>query len=461
MKQKIWDAKEAEKATGGKSTSDWVSSGISIDSRTIKDGELFVALKGENSDGHQYVSGAFRNGAGAAVVDHIPKEVGKDKPLLVVKDVQKALEDLASYRRKHTQAKIISITGSVGKTSVKEGVAMVLSSIDKTHSTAGNFNNHIGMPISMANMPVETKYGVFELGMNHAGELSSLSKLLNPDVALITTVTAMHLEFFKSVADIARAKAEIMDGLSKDGVVVLPFDNEHFQILKDVAISKKIKNIITFGRKKGADIQLCSEEVFNDGQNLEVKHKNNSIHYTIKAYGRHQALNSVAILAAIIAAGVDVSKCITALKSYDSQPGRGKVVDIKFRGKKIKLIDDSYNAGPDSMRAAFEVLSLVKKNSRGRAVALLGDMLELGDDSSKIHASLSKDVVSAGIDVVFTSGSRMEDLANALPKNKLAGRSKNPEELMKLFESKVEDGDIVLIKGSHGSNMWKIVEAML
>lgn len=461
MKKVIWDKESAENAAGGKSTAQWQASGISIDTRTLKPGDLFIALKGEKSDGHQFLADAVGKKAAAAIVEHVPEGIDKKFPLLVVKDALKALQDMARFRRKQTKAKIIGITGSVGKTSVKEGLNAVLAQFGSTHSTQGNFNNHIGLPISLVSMPEDVDYGVFELGMSGAGEISFLSKILQPEISIITDVKPMHLEFFNSVEDIARAKAEIFDGMGQGKTAIIPADNPHYKILKNAAEKQQL-DILSFGRNSHSSILLLNNKMQSDGQQIELGYEGQKVTCKIAALGDHQAMNSLAIFAAALSAGIKLEKLLPAMDKFASSEGRGKLSKISFSGKQIILIDDSYNAGPDSMRAAFAVLSSLKKVGKsGRAIALLGDMLELGKDTEKFHTELAKDIAANDIDKVFTAGSLMRNLAGALPKEKNAGHFNKPEEIVPELKKIVRDGDLLLIKGSHGSNMWKLPQLIM
>ncbi len=452
----IWTSSDAEKATNGKSTKGWQASGVSIDSRSINEGDLFFALIGDDYpasgfNGHDYIIAAYEAGASAAVVSIIPDNIPEDFPILIVDNTYDALVDMAKYRRRNSDAKVIAITGSVGKTSVKNFLGHALSKQGKTHITEGNLNNHIGMPLTLCRMPQDCQYGVFELGMNHAGEIKLLSEILKPDIAVITAVEEVHMQFFDSIDDIARAKAEIFVGVDKNGYAILPHDSPQFSILKKAA--SRVGNIVTFGEGEGTDYKLIS---ISDNI-IKASISGNILEYKLPIVGRHQAVNSLAVLAAIDSVGADIAKAVKSFEELTPQKGRGSSHQLILNDKNIAIIDDSYNASPASMRAAFAVLG----SYSGRKIALLGDMLELGDDEVKYHSELAKDIVASDIDLVITSGERVRYLYDNLPTEKRLSSCNNIDEVISVLLDNIKEGDIVLIKGSHGSNMWKIAEQLI
>lgn len=461
----LWTSTEAETAVRGDSNATWSATGVSIDSRTLSRGDLFVAIQGPNFDGHAFVADALSKGAAAAVVSRRPDNVAADAPLLLVADPFKALQDLARAARERSRARIVAVTGSVGKTSTKEALRFVLAAQGLTHATEGSLNNHWGVPLSLARMPREAAYGVFELGMNHAGEISPLSKMVRPHVALITTIEAVHLEFFDSVDEIAAAKAEIFDGVVDGGVAVLNQDNGHFGYLVRQALARGVARVLGFGAAPGAWARLVSYRQIEGGSQVMAEVAGRPVSYQLGAPGRHVAGNSLAVLAAVSQLGASVASAARLLSELTPPKGRGArheiALDAGTPGSRFTLIDESYNASPPAMRAAFAVLAAMEPGSGGRRIAILGDMLELGTESSVIHAKLAQDLVEAGIDLVCTAGADMAHLSEALPRDMRAGHTARAEELLPLVRKLIRPGDVVVVKGSHGSRMGLIVEALL
>jgi UDP-N-acetylmuramoyl-tripeptide--D-alanyl-D-alanine ligase len=460
----LWTSIDAMIATKGQPTRDWAATGISIDSRSVKPGDLFVAIRGPNFDGHAFVADALAKGAAAAVVAKRPDGVAADAPLLLVADPLEALRDLARAARARAKGRIAAITGSVGKTSTKEALKLVLSAQGTTHASEGSLNNHWGVPLSLARMPQESVYGLFELGMNHAGELTPLSQLVRPHVAVITTIEAVHLEFFDSVDDIAAAKAEIFAGLERNGIAVLNQDNDYFSYLTRQALARGA-TVVGFGSAKGAWARLLSYEPTAAGGRIEAEIAGRPLTFAVGAPGRHWALNSLAVLAAAIHLGADLGLAAAALADMAAPKGRGArhqvaLADGSEKGGVFTLIDESYNASPAAMRAAFGVLAGSQGAPGGRRIAVLGDMLELGAESAAIHASLAPDAAAAA-DLVCTAGRDMAALYDALPRDKRAGHAAKAEDLLPLVRQLVRAGDVVMVKGSHGSRMGLIVDALL
>lgn len=448
----IWTAHEAAKATGGKANGHWQASSITIDSRMAQPGDLFIALKGEHTDGHAFVKEVLQKGA-AAMVTHIPEDIPPTAPLLIVRDCMQALEDLAAFNRRRSQARIVAITGSVGKTSTKEALRYALGGCGTVYASSGNFNNHLGVPISLARMPLGTDFGVFELGMNHAGEITPLSYQVRPSVAIITTVEAVHLEFFPSVQAIADAKAEIFLGMDPDGAAILNKDNPYFDHLSNAASQAGIKHIISFGTSDDSQCQLVEYTADTAGCHIKASIMGEEISYYLQATGIHHALNTVAALAAVYALGEDIHKSATALAMFGTPEGRGNLLNITINDKHFTLIDDSYNASPASMKAALDVLG----NTTGRKLAILGDMRELGETAPQLHQGLFEAVTTNNIDVLITVGQDIKHLYDALPCEKQAGHYPDIASLFPHILTKIQNNDILLIKGSHGVEMFKLV----
>lgn len=461
MTQPLWTTTAAASATGGTATGDWQASSVSIDSRSMQPGGLYVAIVGERVDGHDYVQQALDAGAVAAVVSHPVEGVAIEK-ILIVDDTFKALEALAIAARARTSATIIGITGSVGKTTTKECLRLMCEGFGRTHASLGNLNNHYGAPLSLANMPQDTEFGVFEIGMNHAGELSQLTRMVRPHVAVVTTVAAVHLEFFKRVEDIALAKAEIFEGLEPGGTAIINIDNEYTQILIQQLMKRPDVKQITFGQQQSADIKLEAMEYDANGCRLSAMIKSTKVDVYLTSGG--QAVVSAVLVSLSIgsAMGLDVHEAAKHLQAFTEVQGRGQLTEVIMGSKTMWWMDDSYNASPASMQAAFEKLALVKQQKQAtRSVAVLGDMLELGEQSANMHASLASDIEKQGIDAVFTVGSLMQHLHQALPGHILSIHTEKLGEMLIKLKDQLHAADVVLFKGSNGSKIHQLVKDLL
>jgi len=459
VRTQIWRSDEVARATGGVSNATWHASGVSIDSRSAEPGDLFVAIKGPRVDGHDFVAAALEAGAVAAVVAAIPR--GCDAaPLVVVEDTQAALEALGRAARARTNAKVIAVTGSVGKTGTKEALKLVLERQGKTTASAASLNNLWGVPLSLARMPRDAQYGVFELGMNHPGELAPLSVLVAPHVAIITTVAAVHMEYFDTVMAIAEAKAEIFSGM-RGGVAILNRDNPFFPVLIVSAYAAGVDRVISFGAHREAQMRLTSYKPVRNGSDVGASFDGREIKFRLGVPGRHWAFNSLAVLAAAHAVGADVDQAAATLKELAAPKGRGKRHRVEMAGGSFELIDDSYNASPASMRGAIEILANSKPGAAGRRIAALGDMLELGPESRHLHASLESALRAGRIDLVFSAGTFMRALHEALPAEMRGVHAETSEALAKILVEQIRPGDVVTVKGSLGSRMAKVVDALL
>lgn len=457
MAETLWRSEEAASATEGVlQGAAWSASSLSIDTRSLKPGALFVALKGERSDGHAHLAAAAREGAVAALVDHVPAETG-GLALLVVKDTLKALEMLAAAARKRSLAKIIAITGSVGKTSAKEALALALSAYGTVYATRGNYNNHIGLPLTLAALPPQANYAVLEMGMNHANEIAPLSMLAKPDVALVTNVDAVHAEFFDSIEDIARAKAEIFAGLG--GVAVLPVDSSYFAILAEEADRQGVF-VTGFGAADTADVRLLESDA--NRKETKLRFSVGPAEYTasVRALGAHWAHSVLGVLACVEVLGLDLAPAIGKLAAFKEPEGRGRLNEVSVQGVRVSLLDDSYNASPVSMRGAIDKLGMLARSTPPRrSVAVLGQMLELGEQGAVKHTELSAVLQAAKIDKVFACGPLMAPMFRALPIAMQGKYAFSAEELRPTLEHALQEGDLVLIKGSHGSKAYTIAEA--
>lgn len=457
----LWTAAEAAAATGGKSTGDWLAEGVSIDSRTIAPDDLFVAIHGPNIDGHDFVAEALAAHAAAAVIHRRVDGLAADAPLLEVADTTRALADMAAHARGRTAAQVCAITGSVGKTGTKELLAHVLASQAKTHASAGNLNNHWGLPLSLSRLPMDARFAVFEMGMNHPGEIVPLTRLARPHVAVITTVAAVHLEFFDSVEQIADAKAEIFDGLEPGGIAILNRDNAQYDRLAATAHQAGVERIVGFGVHSGAWARLVDHQPTAAGAHVQASIGGRHVAYDLSVAGRHWAMNSLAVLAAVEHMGGDVRAAANAMAGFVAPKGRGRRTPVRLDGGEAMLVDESYNASPIAVRAALEVLATTPLGEDGRRIAVLGDMLELGSDAAALHRELAADVVRLGIDRVYCAGQYMGALYEALPAEIQAGWAASTSRLADTVAADVRPGDVVMVKGSYGSRTGLVVDAVL
>jgi UDP-N-acetylmuramoyl-tripeptide--D-alanyl-D-alanine ligase len=435
--------------------------GISIDTRTLKKGDLFFAIKGEKSDGHDYVEAAFAKGAAAAVVDEAHSEALKNfGPLYVVHEVLPALEGLGIAARTRSPARVVAVTGSVGKTSTKEALRLVLAEGGAVHASVASYNNHWGVPLSLARMPKHMRFGIFEIGMNHKGEITPLTAMVRPHVAIITEVAPVHLEYFASLDEIADAKAEIFSGLVPGGAAILNRDSDQFERLVAHAKASPAGVIASFGEHERADARLICTLICPDHTEIEAEVCGQRLTYRLGAPGRHFALNSLAVLLAAKAFGIDLEVAALALSAFIAPPGRGERLEIGFEGKRCTLIDESYNASPASMRAALALMGSLPLDQNGRRIAILGDMLELGPNSAAMHKALGADLVANHIDLVFAAGPFMKELFQALPKALRGAWRPSASELKPFVVSAIRNGDVLLVKGSNASKMGTIVGAL-
>ena len=450
----LWTSKEAEAATLGHATHDFSASGLSIDTRTLAPGDLFVALKGDNRDGHEFVRAALDREAAAALVSRQPQNVGAHEPLLMVENTQRALEDIARAARMRSHAKIVAVTGSAGKTTTKEMLRLAFGALGITHASAASYNNHWGVPLSLASLPSEAKFGVFEIGMNHSGEIRALSSFVKPHVALVTTIAPAHLEFFGTCEAIADAKSEIFEHLSPSGAALIPADNEHAGRLAARAKQSGAARILTFG-ETGRDARLVSLEENETGSRIRAAIMGREVAFTLGAPGKHMAINALGALLAVAAVDGDVAKAAAALEHFSALKGRGARFTIALENGSAEIIDESYNANPSSMAASFKLLGAANGKRR---IAILGDMLEMGEDAPAHHASLAQGLMDAHADRVYLCGPNMHALWKALPQSRRGAYAATSADLAPQIE--IHAGDVVLIKGSFGSRMALIVDAL-
>jgi len=458
----LWTAAEAAKATGGTVQGDWVATGLSMDTRTVKPGDIFIALRGDMMDGHKFAADALKRGAVAVIVDHIPEGLDLSAPMLRVEDTFTALQALGRAARHRCGGKIIAVTGSVGKTGTKEMLAQVFSDFGQTHASRASFNNHWGVPFSLASMAAGQDTGIFEIGMNHSHEITPLSQMVLPDIAIITTVEPVHLENFESVEQIADAKAEIFDGLSHSGTAIINRDNPHYARLLAAARSRGVKSLC-FGTHEEADGRLIKCLLASNGTRVEAMIGGAPVAFTLRIPGQHIAMNALAVLLAVHALGYDVSRAAKSLENIEPLAGRGRQDQIILPEdvhNPVTLIDESYNASPVAMRAAFKVLALIDPGRGGRRIAVLGDMLELGADSAHQHAELALPLQAADVSLVYTCGPLMKKLHDALAPELRGAHRDSSTELAQIVPDVLVPGDVVMVKGSHGSRMDVVVEAL-
>jgi UDP-N-acetylmuramoyl-tripeptide--D-alanyl-D-alanine ligase len=435
--------------------------GLSIDSRSVAPGEAFFAIHGDHRDGHEFVSAALAAKAAVAVVAADRRaQFESDAPLLVVPDVLAGLRNLAAAARARMHGKVIGVTGSVGKTGTKEALRLALSKDGETHASVASYNNHWGVPLSLARCPSSARYALLEMGMNHAGEIAPLSRLVRPDVAIITTIAPVHLEFFGSLAKIADAKAEIFVGVPPDGAAVINCDIAQFVQLQRGAKDAGIARVISFGEHAKADARLIKCVLQPRCSTVEAEILGTRFSYKIGAPGKHIVINSLAVLAAAELVGADLALAALALAELQPVAGRGAPIGIALPGGQALILDESYNANPASVEAALAVLGGSPVGPQGRRIAVLGDMLELGADGPALHRALAKSVIANAVDLVFCCGPLMRMLWEALPASRRGGYSEDSAALEAQVLPAIRAGDVVMVKGSLGSRMAPIVKAL-
>ena len=465
----LWTSAEAVAATGGRTPVAWTATGVSIDTRTLQPGDLFVALKAAR-DGHDFVAQALAAGAAAALVSHVPEGVDANAPLLVVDDVQRGLEALGQAGRARTDARVVAITGSVGKTSTKEMLRAILGDQGKVHASVASYNNHWGVPLTLARMPQETEFAVIEIGMNHPGEIAPLACMARPHVAMITTVAAAHLEAFDNIEGIAVEKASILDGLEPGGTAVINTDCSTAGVLRDRATASA-ETVIGFGTEADADVFHLSSIVLHDAATVvQADVRGAPLVFKLAVPGRHFAMNGLGALASAEALGADLALAVQSLGRWTPYQGRGVreqiVLDPIEPDMVLELIDDSYNANPTSMGAALEVLAAARTGRQagqaghGRRIAIMGDMKELGPTENSLHESLASLPSMEAVDVVHAVGPLMQALYAALPPSKRGLWTETAAELAEALPRKLGQGDVVLVKGSLSMQLARVVDAI-
>ena len=459
MSRPLWTAAEAAQAVGGRLAggSDWAATGVTIDSRELAPGDLFAALTAER-DGHDFAPDAMARGAAAALVS---REDACEGPRLVVDDVLDALRLLGEFARERAPALRVGVTGSVGKTSVKEALAAVFREAGPAHWSVKSFNNHWGVPLTLARMPAATTRAVFEMGMNHAGEIEGLTAQVRPHIALITKIAPAHLENLGSMEAIADAKAEIFSGLAEDGVAVIPADDEFAARLSAAAAQAGAAFLIDFGRSADAAVRVLDHRVVGAGARARIDVVGKVVEVAFETTGEHHAVNAAGVLAAAFAAGVEPAFAADILSKQPAVAGRGAAFEIALDdGGRAVVIDDSYNANPASMEAAIAALGRRTPKASGRRLAVLGEMLELGPDAEAMHRALSGPLEGAGAAHVIGVGGLMRTMVDSLPAQCGARYATDPEKALDMLTASLRDGDVVLVKGSNASGVHKIAAAL-
>jgi len=456
----LWTSAEAEAATGGAGNRAWRASGLSIDSRCVAPGDLFVALRGESHDGHDHVAAAIAAGASSAIVSRLPAGLPRDAALLRVPDTFEALVRLATAARARAKAaRSVAITGSAGKTSTKDALRHALSAQAPTHGAAASFNNHVGVPVTLARLPRDASYVVYEVGMNHAGEITPLVRMVRPHVAVVTTVSHAHSgNFADGIDGVARAKAEIFAAGGE--VAIANRDIPHHGVLEAEARRRGFASLVGFGEHPRAEFRLVGMRPEGGGIAVDAEVEGRRLSYRVGAPGRHWAMNSLAVLAATRALGADMEAAAASMATVAAPKGRGQQRPLGPAGRRFLLLDESYNANPASMRAALDVATGLAPGPGGRRIAVLGDMLELGAEAGALHAGLAAPVEAAGIDIAFTCGALMRRLHEALPARLRGAHAEDSAALAAIVAAEIRAGDVVVVKGSLGSRMQRVVEAL-
>jgi UDP-N-acetylmuramoyl-tripeptide--D-alanyl-D-alanine ligase len=460
----LWTSNQLVAACGGvlHGTAARAITGVSIDTRTIEPGDLFVALSGER-DGHEFVAAAFEKGASAALVQPGKAEtLGARGPLIAVPDVLKALEQIGMASRARSGARIGAVTGSVGKTSTKEALRHVLSRQARTHASVASYNNHFGVPLTLARLPQDAAFGIFEIGMSNPYEILPLTRMVAPHVAAITTVEPVHIVNFGSIEGIADAKGEIFAGLEPGGVAMVNIDNPQFARVRAHALASRAGRLVTFGIDELADVRLISAAFQAYGSTIAASVFGRTVAYKLGAPGKHMAINSLLVLGMAELLGADLALSALALQDFSPAAGRGSRTERSIAGDGVfTLLDESYNANPASMRAALDVLGQSPVGLRGRRIAIIGDMLELGAAGPKLHADTALSIIDNHVDLVFACGPLSRETFEAVPFERRGVYAATSAELESAVVATIRPGDAIMIKGSNGSKMGRIVAALM
>jgi UDP-N-acetylmuramoyl-tripeptide--D-alanyl-D-alanine ligase len=457
----LWTIEALVEAMGGRPLGQIPAGvhGISIDTRTLQPGDAFFAIKGETMDGHDFATAAIK--AGAAVLVVAEGKLPALGRLTVVPDVLAALERLAVAARARTRGRVIAVTGSAGKTTTKEALRHALGSVGSVHASDKSFNNHWGVPLTLARLPEDTEYSVFEIGMNHPGEIRPLVKMVRPHVAIVTLVAAAHLGFFRDLDEIAAAKAEIFEGIEPGGAALINRDDPRANLLGKMAREAGVEHVLGFGEYQRSTYRLINCVLNADHSTMTARIGRREVVARIGAPGRHMVQNALAVMGAADLVGADIDRVALALGDLPAQQGRGRRHILAHGGASFTLIDESYNANPASMKAALDLLDATPVEGEGRRIAVLGDMLELGEQSEQLHAGIAELVVGTGISHVLLGGPHMKALAEVLPSDIAVVHRDEADDLARLLIETVQPGDVVMVKSSKGIGFSRIVEALL
>ncbi len=450
----LWTSEEVQAATKGKllASKKWESTGPCMDTRTLEPGEFYIAIRGESLDGHLFVAEALKKGAVAAIVDHIPDNPPENAPLVVVSNTDEALLNLGSYARQRLTGQVIGITGSAGKTSTKDMLALCLSDQGSTHASGKSFNNKWGVPFTLAQCDPHSKYVILEMGMSHGGELSRLTQVAHPHVAIITTIAPAHIENFDSIEGIARAKAEIFEGVDKKGVAIINGDIPQTDLLVHLAEKQKIQTILLFGESPQCKARILTYKPTETVVEITANILGEKVSYALQTYGKHFALNSLAVLATVKILGASLQEAAQSLGQFEASDRRGKSYHLK---NNITLVDESYNANPLSMRAALQ--SFIERPTPGRKIVVLGDMRELGPNSPEFHQQLETPVLEGNFHKVYTFGTEMKALHSKI--NSL--HYDTMDDLVQNILKDLHPNDAIMIKASNSINLNKLVQSIL
>jgi UDP-N-acetylmuramoyl-tripeptide--D-alanyl-D-alanine ligase len=457
----LWSEAELTRGLGRPSAPLTVAvEGVSIDTRTLKPGDLFFAIKGETSDGHDYVARAFEGGAAAAVIAR-PRgaDLAAHEPTFAVGDTLDAMVRLGVAARARAMARVVAVTGSVGKTSAKEMLRVALGRFGPTHASAASYNNHWGVPLTLSRLPAGAAFAVVEIGMNHAGEITPLVAMARPQVALVTTIAPVHIEHLGSLEGIADAKAEIFSGLEPGGVAVLNRAAPQFERLAAAARAHGAR-IATFGADADCDAELLEVASLDGGVRVRARVFGRGLDFVLGAPGLHMAENALGVLVVCDALGVDVAGAAAALADFAPQHGRGARFVLTSASGPFTVIDESYNANPASMRAALALLGAAEPAAAGRRIAVIGDMLELGAEGAAMHAALATDLARHRVDLLFGAGPLTRALYDAAPEAMRAGWAERSSDILPRLADALRGGDVIMVKGSNGSRMGPVVAAL-
>lgn len=437
----------------------WLGTKLCLDSREVEKGDIYVAYRGEKVDGHNFIDGAFRNGAVAAIVETVPsapKRGRKQRPYVHVRQTSEALINIGNYARNRLTGKVIGVTGSVGKTSTKEMIAHMLKDQAPTNKSMRSFNGLLGLPVALSACDPTCTYNVLELGMTAAGEISTLSRMARPHISIITMIAPSHLEFFESIDGIAHTKAEIFEGMPSYGTAIVRGDIPQTPILIEGAKERNIQSIITFGESDDCHCHLVSYTPTLNGSEVKAKINKEKVTFCLNVPGKHWALNAIASLAAVQAAGGDIKAACQAIETYEVPDRRGTAVNLQ---NNILLVDESYNANPVSLTAALE--SFGEREISGRKIAVLGDMRELGPDGPDMHAGMAPAIKEAGIDILFLYGPLMKHLDDAIRDDIETYYFDDLDALNEKLIETAQENDAIMVKASLGTGFKAVIDALL